>query len=617
MLPRAAALVNALIVLSSVTACSARSSSSRESALSRETPAPREAGRRIGPDPRTLAPASLLANGLNEAMARGHLPPDPWARSFDDLPVALPARPRPAEELDLEPLGEAVLRASMDLELGGALEAYVDENVSGSDWRKYGLSALTYEEVWGPDGAGGLCEEGGILFEHETDDGETYEASFGAGTYAHFVGEPAAYWTELGAACQGSLADAAGDVSAAEDCDEYEEATFFPEGSDCRACLEELTGDFTACVDEGACQEEAVSKSWTIEDGEKVWLSTAFGYLWGCAPDLPVPTYIMADIEADGTLPSAFDHEAWRFYCVPYWDEAAGEPLFGCSAGDGGSKLGHTMGAGAVGRVNYIRPAGEEGDEHYDRLWYSSKVFFSDIDDITSYWATVPGSGQISMPAGDGERDPELDDSPLPDGGAAAWGLNPYALRPDGTDPTNIDHTFARDWLATLTLKTATTIDGIYIHTYNHNRCAAWEGPLEDGAWRCTSNRPPDVAWRDDAYVGWSTSIESPDADAASFHEIYAMPMATIASTGLPDPLVPGGQVTLIAGTANLADPDWEDCAWPHQFVPDVTPYEALPLSPGSEAWLWGDTWRFDKESELDLRVVLNTNDWRGFCPEG
>lgn len=96
------------------------------------------------------------------------------------------------------------------------------------------------------------------------------------------------------------------------------------------------------------------------------------------------------------------------------------------------------------------------------------------------------------MPSPDLEREPN-------GGYGAAWGLNPYELRPGGTDPTNIDDTEARDWLATLALKTSTTRDGVLIVTYSQNRCADWQGPFDDGSYFCTATLPPEPG----THRGW------------------------------------------------------------------------------------------------------------------
>ena len=577
-----------------------------------DAPAPRE-DRLYHP----VTPEFTVKNGLGEAIARGHLPEPDWAPSFAGL--SLPPEPPASDDLDLEPLGAPIKNASMDLDAGAELTAYVDENIPLSRWNRYGISALTFEEVWGADGTGGVCEEGALLASFE-EDGVQYEASYSAGRYGHFVGNITPLTETMSSGCEASLLDAGGDIKAALDdrCDEYEEHTFFPEGSDCRACLESGGGDYAACVDDGACLEEAVTTSWTEIDGEKVWARTALGYAWACAPDIPAVTYLMADISDDGALPEPWDHAAWLYFCTAYWDDQAGEPAFGCQSGDGGAALGDAVGAGVVGRVNHIRPEGEEGAPYYNRLYYSAKASVLGVGSITRFWASVPGAGQISVErTEDTSFRGDFADEPVGQQGIVGWGLNPYELRPDGADPSVLDDTLARDWLATLTLKTATTIDGILINTYNHNRCLQWEGPNDDGVSRCVAMAPPDFAWDEDARSHWWQRLDTPGDWSNGPSQVLAYPYATIGSTGLPDPGVPGGNVVEIAGSPVLADPDWDACAWPDQFVPDIAPYEAMPVDYGGDAWLWGQTYRFGKDPDLDLRVVLNTNDTRGFCPEG
>lgn len=558
-------------------------------------------------------------NGIREAIARGHLPAPAYATSFGGID-ADPPRLRP-EPTDMSGLGPEISGASVDDTLGQRLLDYVDENVSSRNWSTYGVASLTYDEIWGTDGTDGLCEEGAILASAEAD-GVTYEASYGPGVYGSFIGGIDAIMESMDEGCAAALLASGGDIDAAleaGDCDEYTEHTFFPEGSECRSCLEGV-GDYAACEDEGACLDEAASASWTYDDdGQKVWARTAVGLIWACAPDLPVPMYLMADLTEEGDIPETFDHEAWRYFCLPYWDEGAREPVYGCSSGAG---LGHTIGAGAVGRVNYIREEGASGTPHFDRVWYASSVSLGARTKIKYFWATVPGAGQISLPD-DRHRpldEPSADLSDEPVGssdGVAGWGFNPHALRPDGTDPEDLDDTYARDWLATLVLKTATTIDGILIQTYNHSRCLSWEGPDDEGRYLCTALGPHDPDWKEDVDISPWVYFDGAGAwTQPGFTQLFYTPMATIASTGLPDDLVPGGAVPLIAGTANLADPDWEDCAWPHQFVPDVAVYEPELHDPGAKGWLWGDAYNFGKDPDLDLRVVLNTNQWRGFCPE-
>jgi hypothetical protein len=195
--------------------------------------------------------------------------------------------------------------------------------------------------------------------------------------------------------------------------------------------------------------------------------------------------------------------------------------------------------------------------------------------------------------------------------------MNPYQLRPDGSDSSNLNDTFARDWLATLTLKTATTRDGVLINTYNHNRCQHWEGPFENGSYRCTEVGAPFSGWHNDAAAGPAVYFGAPGSWDEQFVQMLYFPIATIGSTGLPDPDVPGGNTVLLAGTDAVADPDWDNCDWPHHFTPDVVQFSTAMDADPSNGALWGDTYKFGKDPDLDLRVVLNTNEARGYCATG
>ena len=195
--------------------------------------------------------------------------------------------------------------------------------------------------------------------------------------------------------------------------------------------------------------------------------------------------------------------------------------------------------------------------------------------------------------------------APLPFGHRV---LVPALLRPLVDAGVSIPWAFGlSEWLATITLKTATTIDGIFIYTYNHNRCdeGAWEGPYDDGTWRCTSMHLPDLGFQNDVWNLWVTS---------EFLQAYPIPVTTLGGTGLPDPDIPGGVVPQIAGTPTLADADWDACSWPATFLPDKAPMEDTPGDWGGPASLLADTWRFDKPSDLDLRLLLSTVQPRGYC---
>ncbi len=520
---------------------------------------------------------------------------------------------------DLSLLGPPIA-GDLDMDRGQALLSFVEANISSRNWSSYGVQALTYDQTWGVDGTPGLCEEPAVKVNFE-EAGVAYEANYSLGLYGSLIGDPELMYEVMSGECIRELAESGGDLSQIGDrCDEFIQHTFFPDDSACKSCLEVGAGDWESCVAARACLDEAPLVSW-VDDGDgKVWLRTGTATVLACAPDLTAQVFILGAYGDDGSLPLPWDHAGWAHVCLGYWDEGARAPAYGCTPGVGGWEAGHTLGAGGVGRVNYIRAAGEGGEPHRDRIWYSSEVDLGRDGTVSWFWATTPGAGQISAPESGivtGMVSPDLSNEPFSFDPIATWGMNPLLLRPDGTDESNLDHTFARDWLATLTLKTATTRDGVLINTFNANRCeeGRWEGPFADGSYRCAQPGPPHTGWHNDASVGAASGLSTSGAwSDQDFPQVYHLPLTTIGSTGLPDPLVPGGNTALIAGTATLADPDFDNCAWPHQFVPDSISYEARPEEFGGEAWLWGQTWKFGKDPVLDLRVVLNTNEARGYC---
>jgi len=68
-----------------------------------------------------------------------------------------------------------------------------------------------------------------------------------------------------------------------------------------------------------------------------------------------------------------------------------------------------------------------------------------------------------------------------------------------------------------------------------------------------------------------------------------------------------------VLGTPVLADPDWEGCAWPEIFVPDE---KASVDSDAGVSTFTSQTYRFGRDPERDIRLVLATNWRRGFCFE-
>jgi len=242
-----------------------------------------------------------------------------------------------------------------------------------------------------------------------------------------------------------------------------------------------------------------------------------------------------------------------------------------------------------AGRVEYIRRPGDTDRPYRDRLFLASELEIegTTFDALPLY----PGNlAEVSLPR------------PL------GFGFPPGEMRLDGTS-------FARDWIAGIGLKTATQINGVPIVTYNYNLCRSasdWRGPDAEGRYFCRPtfemlNDPTiDPRWRPD----WGAYVinERPEV-------VVMFPVVTLGSTGLIDPSIPGGHVPHILGSPVLADPEWENCAWPDMFVPDEMA-NADTTTLGTYTFT-SQTYRFGKDPNADIRVVLATNWRRSFCFEG
>jgi hypothetical protein len=563
------------------------------------------------PEPEPPLFPSPIATAQSRVALEGFTPDDvdgPLSMRLSDLPRrAIP--PPGGDDTVMDGLG-APLTGGIIGPAGEALDARLKE-FPASTVEQLGVAVLPLDELYGTTFRQGLCEDPRLRFEFE-EGGVEYEADLVLPAQFSFANEVTPALADVPDDCVDALLAAKGDVALAleEGCSEDDERMFFPEGSECRDCLEDQSGDFDECVDEDECFDEAPLMSWVQEGDEEVWYDMAEARIWICAPDWILYTVLLGNFAPDGTMPRAFDHANWAYMCVPYWDPLTDSLQFTCISGIDGPARGDALGLGVTGRVRSIHEKGSRELLHRDRTFYTPRIVMEDGFELRWFWAWTPGVGMVSMPSfepdtnGNGKYDIEDENFGF---GYDSWGLDPFALRPDGSDPDELDHTFARDWLAVATLKPATTMDGVPIDTYNRNRCTQWDGPDESGAHWCREQGEPIHGWDNDAGSVWFDS---------SFTAIYQMPMATIGSTGLPDPLVPGGFVPLVAGSDLLANPDWDDCRWPHRFVPDWMPYEDTPGGFGGTASLWGHTYRFGKDPDLDLRVVLNTNVARHFCPE-
>lgn len=520
-----------------------------------------------------------------------------------------PPPPAPAAD-PLASLGAELTGGRFDesrgLDMVEALTAFPSDEVE-----QWGAGVFTLTELYGNgdfDGASGLCEDPHALFQFE-DGGEEWEASLRMFGLLQLVEPVTAMWMTLTETCAAGVDAAGGDVDAAVDagtCSEQEQHGFFPDDGDCAACVAEGQ-TVQACQDEGACLVEA---PFTDSYGAG-WYRWAETEVVACAPDIRMKLYFAAnDMPDDGTVAGSWDHRAWRWLCFGIRDEVTGEVERSCVGdGDGTTELGDGYGDGVVTRVDWIRSPGSTDTPHAERVGWNRRLTFEDGTSTERFVLSYGGIGQISTPliTEDGNGDGVVDD--LDWGfGYGGWGFNPLELRPDGTNPDDLDDTYARDWLAAVVLKMATTRDGVPINAMNHSRCLEWVGPHADGSYTCVENGTPALGWYEDNHVFWYNS---------GMTRVIVEPLMTIGSTGLPDELVPGGFTPLIAGTPGLAKPDWDDCTWPHSFVPDHIRTEDDPLDWGGVASLDAHTYKFGKDPDLDLRVVMAVTQARGFCPEG
>lgn len=359
-------------------------------------------------------------------------------------------------------------------------------------------------------------------------------------------------------------------------------------------------GDIDACVDSGDCAERSPYVVATEGlAGSEYWNVAAITML-ACKPDYTTNALVVTHIAEDGSFPEAFDHDEWEAFCVPYWNEDLGGVDVFCAGTDG------VFGQGTWPGILGMHPKEGGEDQHLWRAAYTPRIELDTGDTIRWAWKYIDNDGIMSHPT----EYPDTNDDGVVDtndfytgfGSPYGWGLQPYDLRPDGSDPDVVDDTYARDWIAAFAVKTATTRTGIPINIATHNRCSAWEGPFDDGTWRCTQLTAPDEGYLNDVSATWG-----------NLYQIFSYPTATIASTGLADPDIPGGIVPLLAGSDRLALPDFDGCETAVTFTPDQAPFtENAPdwTTPGA---IQGDTWRFE-DRDLDLRAVLSTNVTRDWC---
>jgi hypothetical protein len=484
----------------------------------------------------------------------------------------------------LPPLWTRAEGVVLDPEAGQAMQARLDEFPQDLVDQQ-SVALLTPTEMWGTeanDYEDGLCEplRGRWQFE---EGGESWEAVLQLAQYNHMLFPPEPLLVELTATCGPALdLVAPADAVAAGDCVEQDELSFFREGTQCRGCLDEGTG-LTQCRAEAACPDTAPLTFWWLGyDGGTALVETGTTFMYACAPDLVELFYVLSIADDDPALPAPWDNPAWFGYCLAYTDETTGEIVVGCLGEyTNPPSEGHVLGEGAPTRILNIA---REGDDQ-ERGWWDRPAFLQGFTvgswSLDWFWAgPSPGLGPVSASSAD-----------------QGWGVNPGELRPDGLD------TFARDWVAAYTMKTSTARNGVIVSFDNHNRCTedGWVGPDDRGRWRCEEM----TGWTE----GWSE-------DGAQFEieggMLFSIPIRTLASTGLPDPAVPGGLAIHVACSPIYEQ--IEDWTCTHGFEPDLVPYDDVPYGTeftGTGAFE-GESYRFGKDPDWDIRMILGSN-WDRF----
>ena len=547
--------------------------------------------------PSAVGPATFAGGTLGGSGAAG--PPGNTGGAGPSGPDWLP------ERVVADKVGALALpRATRDEDRGAALQAAIDE-VPTYRLNQYGLGALTPEQLFGTETEPGLCEMPGIEAPVDGPDG-AYTARLAVYPYTALVNDPEPMLVSISEGCAEGVAGTGGDVDAAVEsgaCADDEAHTFFAEDSACRTCVEGNGGDYAACQADDTCPQEAALAVWVANpDGDVVWFRSIAAQVWACAPDWIMPFYLLAETGEDGDLPDTYDHNRWAFACTPFWDEANNTSNMSCMGGFEPGDRG-VLAEGLFGFVEGIAPKGDDTEGWRGREYYVDSVSFTDGAELRWWWASMPGLGALSAPNviadtdGDGRVGPGDEDYGFGSGG---FGLDPHDTRPDG-------ESLARDWLATMTMKVSTTIDGLPIVVAQRSRCAddAWSGPDEAGSYRCGTMDAPEGGWLNDGYVTWA------DTDKT---RAGAYPVLTLGSTGLLDPDVPGGIVVHLASSTSLAAPEWDACELPHTFAPDLAPLVDRPMDYAGPAGLDGETWRFGAPGRDDFRVVLGTNRARGWC---
>lgn len=434
-----------------------------------------------------------------------------------------------------------------------------------------------------------FCEDPNfaVEFEHE---GEMYDAVYDVGVYAHYTTpRPSLY--ALSSTCTGALLASHGDIDGAigNGCSREDRAAHFPNPSNCRACLL-IDGDHDRCVAENRCKAQANREMFVHlgDDAPSYDVLEMEGL--ACAPSFIVDMFVLAhEIGEDNTMPIAFDHDAIHGICSWHWNTGTGGLVPFCAGHDGRIRI--NLGDIVMGRVDSMTRRRDGAVANVQRLFFASSI-------------EVEGRVLESFPNTSVSSYSESRDN-------GGWGMHPNQLRADGTDPNNIDHTFARDWISAVTMKTATTRNGVPYALFNRNLCAedSWRGPDANGRYYCeqpfwdATNPPPDER-------RWSYDWAAINGFTPTAVVLY--PHVTLASTGLMDPRIPGGHVSSLMGSELLGDPDWDNCTWADTFVADAM-LNFNTRQPEGVHTFTSQTYKFGKD-RLDIRAVLATNQRRGYC---
>ncbi|HNC95400.1 MAG TPA: hypothetical protein PKW90_04700 [Myxococcota bacterium] len=515
------------------------------------------------------------------------------------------------EETVMDQLSSPVTDAVLVDGLGDRIAAKLDEaEASRRPVREYGVAALTQAELFGDGLHEGVCELPQVRY-NTTHNGQDWEITLGMALWENFVGDLNVGYASLTPGCANALAANGGNADAAMDdgdCVDLEIETILPEGSECRACIEGNGGDLLTCQETEACPIEAPE---VVAVGSEYW-NRAEVELLACAPDYTVTAAVLGDFGSDGSLPTPFDVEGWGYICAPFYSPDSRSVEYACQGGNVYEPMADTLRVGVHGLVEGMRRNAGDSPSWSHRNFYTPRITLEDGSEIRSAWEAYLSLGMmVQEPAfaddnGDGQFDPRDEDFGY---GYTGWGLNPMHLRPDGSDPNKLDDTKARDWWGGIAMKTATTMTGVPITMANRSRCAdgAWEDPDGDGSFRCTKMDPPVGGYLNDGANFWWIAHGT---------ATLAFPIATLASTGLPDADIPGGIVPWVAGSPTLADPDFDGCSWGHSFTPDRAVYPDVPADYDGPASFWGDAYRFGAHED-DIRILLYVNIKRDYCPSG